>query len=537
MPLRLCGIAWGKLSDVQKRTVDFVRIANEGNYSVGAGHELLAPTLPLEFEEIATVYQLSHQKKLTKEELITALNQMPDRCISSSSDNQTGVHIIGWGLWAGFLQRQLCHAVQQNFDFLQRKWGVPDDAKTFSTKCDRLLDGLRLYPFVRRFNCTDVASYHKSVDDGFKVTVATPQLVPARCWNFLCYWFTPAEDYRPNPNPHVNEWHKHNPPPGTAYNPLPRLDHPSLTSRPDSEALIDQLHEMAPYDHDIVWYIWKTKYKTKPTYEQASALFQPVLAYDNYAMEKVADTVQDQPARYEQLLSKAAEIDPSDYFTLANYFMRKKQDDKAAGYFEKDPDAVEVANNANWLVHYYLKKGRIADAQRVADFAGEVYSFRGLETKAQFFEATSNYSEAFQWFSNIEERYEDSIPVIAFCLRYKAKTGDTRFDAEVEKRSGKLFPKGIEKVSLGDFQSAPADGVIIKQENDLVRSFGLGRGDVIVAVFGIRVHNFAQYKYSRETSLNPELDLIVWQDNRYREIKATSPNHRFGVDFGDYVTK
>ena len=371
-------IAWGKLSDVQKRTVDFVRIANEGNYSVGAGHELLAPTLPLEFEEIATVYQLSHHKKLTKEKLITALNQMPDRCISSDSDNQTGVHIIGWGLWAGFLQRQLCHAVQQNFDFLQRKWGVPDDAKTFSTKCDQLLDGLRLYPFVRRFNCTDVTSYHKSVDDGFKVTVATPQLVPARCWNFLCYWFTPAEDYRPNPNPHVNEWHKHNPPPGTAYNLLPRLDHPSLTSRPDSEALIDKLHEMAPYDHDIVWYIWKTKYRTKPTYEQASALFQPVLAYDNYAMEKVADTVQDQPAKYEQFMAQAAKLNPSDYFTLADYCADRNEDDEAAAYIEKgnalDPDSVRASYHASWLIKYYLRKGQTEAARREADFAGKVYS-------------------------------------------------------------------------------------------------------------------------------------------------------------------
>jgi hypothetical protein len=56
-------IAWSKLNDVQKRNPDFVRIANEGGFSVGAGHELLAVSLPLEFEEISSVYQLSKQKK------------------------------------------------------------------------------------------------------------------------------------------------------------------------------------------------------------------------------------------------------------------------------------------------------------------------------------------------------------------------------------------------------------------------------------------------------------------------------------------
>ena len=533
-------IAWAKLSDVQRRTVDCVRIANEGNYSVGAGHELLGVSLPLEFEEIDSIFQLSKQKKLESNGLAEALNQMPDRCFSPGADGQMGVHIIGWGLWAGFFQRQLCHAVQHDFDFLQRKWGVADDAKTFSTKCDQMLDGLRLYPFVRRFNCTDAASYHKSVDDGFKVTVASPQLVPAECWNYLCYQFSPDEWYRPNPNPHLNEWHKHNPPPGTAYNPRPRLDHPSLIGRPDSESLLDKLHEMSPYDGDITWYIWKTKYRSNPTYEQASALFQPVLAYENYAMGKVADTVQDQPARYEQILSKAAEINPSDYFKLADYF-EPRDPDKAAGYIEKgnslDPDSVRASYYASWLVDYYLKKGRAEAARREADFAGEVYSSAGLQAKAEFLEATGDYAGAFKWFSNIEERYDDSDPLVAFCLRYKNKTGDLRYDAEVQKRAKKLFPGGIEKVGLGDFSGAPVDGVLFKAESDLLKAAGLKAGDVIVAVSGIRVHNVAQYEYQRDHGKELGLNLIVWQGDGYHEVKANPPNHRFGVDIGNYQEK
>jgi tetratricopeptide (TPR) repeat protein len=533
-------LAWSRLSDVQKRMCDFVRIANEGDFSVGAGHELLAVSLPLEFEEISSVYQLSKQEKLKNNDLVEALNQMPDRCFSPGSDKQTGVHVIGWGLWAGFLQRQLCHAVEQNFDFMQRKWGVPDDAKTFSTKCDRMLDGLRLYPFVRRFNCTDVASYHKSVDDGFKVTVATPQLVPARCWNLLCYWFTPDEYYHPNPNPHVNEWHKHNPPPGTAYNPLPRLDHPSLIGRPDSEAWLNKLHELAPYDGDITWYIWKTKYNSKPSYEQAVALFQPTLSYDYHAMGRVADTVQDQPEKYEQLLSKAAELNPSDYFTLANYFEQRNAD-KAAGYIERGnsqcPDSVLASYSASWLVKYYLQKGRTEAARREADFAGEVYSSVGLQSKAEFLEATGDYAGAFQWFSNIEERYEDSGPVIAFCIRYKNKTGNSRFDGELQRRTSKYFPKGIEKAGLGDFQTAPTDGVSINEATDLARAAGLKAGNVIVAIDAIRVHNFKQYSVAREMSQTPEMDLIIWQGNNYREIKASPPSRRFGGDFGDYISR
>jgi S1-C subfamily serine protease len=62
-------------------------------------------------------------------------------------------------------------------------------------------------------------------------------------------------------------------------------------------------------------------------------------------------------------------------------------------------------------------------------------------------------------------------------------------------------------------------------------------GDIIVAVNGIRVHNFAQYGCGRETGMTPEMTLIIWQGNQYHEIKASPPNHRFGADMGDYPAK
>ncbi len=154
--------------------------------------------------------------------------------------------------------------------------------------------------------------------------------------------------------------------------------------------------------------------------------------------------------------------------------------------------------------------------------------------KAEFLEAVGDYAGAFEYFSKIEERYDGQKLVASFCARYKRITGDTRFDAEAQKRAGGLFPNGMEMVALKDFQTAPTDGVLIRQHNDLITNAGLAEGNVIVAVYGIRVHNFAQYCCGRETSAQPELDLIVWQRNHYSEIKAAPPNHRFGVDFGDY---
>jgi tetratricopeptide (TPR) repeat protein len=532
--------AWEKLSDDQKQTIDFVRIANDLGYTVEIGHELLRASLPLEQQEISSIYELWHHAKPPDNGMVRTLNDLPERCFTASG-GVVHVRVIGWGQWAAFFQRHLCHAVQQNFWFLNRQWGVPDEAKKFSSECEREFGALRLYPFVRRFNCTDVEGYHKSVDDGLKVTVATPHLVPADCWNELCYKPRFAPLYSPNPNPHINEWFGHNPPPGTVYNLRPRLDHPSLVERPDAVARFQKLHELAPYDCRIALHIAATKYNQHPTYEQATALFGALLPYSVTALQQIAATLTNSPERYEKLMLQAAELSPGCYYTLGDYARNGKQEDKAARYYDKacaaDPDRVRVANYANWRSHYYLKQGNPTLAREIADEAGEVYSFYGLEAKASFLEATTNYDGAFEWFAKIEERYNNSTPVIRFCLRYKAQTGDGRFDSELQQRRGKLFPKGLERVSLNDFNGPPADGVLVAQENDRLKSAGLKAGDVIVAVYGVRVHNLDQYAYGRDLTNTPALDLIVWQSKAYREFKPSPPRHLFGVPFLDYSPK
>jgi tetratricopeptide (TPR) repeat protein len=531
-------VAWPKLNDSQQRTIDYVRVANENVYSVEIGHQLLAVSIPLELQEIASVYELSHHEKLSRNGLVNALNEMPERCFSTDTDGSVQVHVISWGQWAAFLQRHLCHAIQQNVYFMESMWGVPEDAKAFANQNNQAFGGLRLYPFVRRFGCTDVEGYHQSVDDGFKVTVATPQLVPAECWNYLCYQVNFAPWYNPNPNPHINEWHSHNPPPGTDYDLHPRLNHPSLINRPDAVVRFEQLHELAPYDCRIVDFILERKYNNRPTFDQAMALYRDLLPYSVTALCNVANTVTNKPGQYEELMLQAAALNPANYYDLGEYFVSHNAEDKGAQYIDKacetDPDSVRISDHAEWRVSYYLKKGQTQKAREIADTAGEVYSYAGLAAKAEFFEATSNYDGAFEWFSKIEERYNDSKPIINYCLRYKATTGDMRFDSELQSRVPKLFPNGQEKVSLADFRGPPTDGVVFLQQSDLLHSAGMKQGDVIEALNGIRVHSTIQFSYLRDSQSYPDMDLIVWQGDGYHEIKASPPNHRFGVNVDDY---
>ena len=95
-------VGWTKLTEEEKQAVDFARIANEEDYSVETGHQLLAVSLPLELREIATVYKLSRGRAITKKDPVDALNAMPGRCFETDGNRGVKVQVIGWGLWAGF---------------------------------------------------------------------------------------------------------------------------------------------------------------------------------------------------------------------------------------------------------------------------------------------------------------------------------------------------------------------------------------------------------------------------------------------------
>jgi hypothetical protein len=120
---------------------------------------------------------------------------------------------------------------------------------------------------------------------------------------------------------------------------------------------------------------------------------------------------------------------------------------------------------------------------------------------------------------------------------HESATGDKRFESAITDRMSKVFPRGVENASLKDFNGLPADGVLVKQSNNLVLATGMNKGNVIVACQGMRVHNFLQYRYARESRDTPQLDLVVWNGTAYREVTASPPDHRFGVNFGDYPPK
>ena len=436
---------WSRLSDSQKQTIDFVRFANTRNRSIEIGHELLETSIALEVQEISRVYQLSRHERLSRAGFVKALNELPERGFITEPGGKVHVCVISWGQWAMFLQRHLCDSVVTGFDFMQVRWGVPDDAKTFAAACDKAYGELRLYPFVQLYNCTDVATYHKSVDDGFSLITSAPHLIPAHCWARLAHpvSFTPM--YRADDDMHVGEWYNHDPLPGTVYDLDPRMLDPCVVDDADALLRFDKLRELSPYDCRILNFISGKRYENHPTYDQAAALYRDVLPYSLFALTTVAYATREQPELYEKLMLQAAQLDPSSYYELGDYVLARGEEDRAAEFYDKgcatDQDGVRVASRATWRIRYCLKKGQLDKASEIADFAGEVYSKGGLEAKAIFMESTKRFDEAFAWYAKIEDRYGDASALINFCQRYQAATGSHRFEPELKKRTEKVLPK------------------------------------------------------------------------------------------------
>lgn len=101
-------------------------------------------------------------------------------------------------------------------------------------------------------------------------------------------------------------------------------------------------------------------------------------------------------------MTRAALMDVSYFFGLGNYFATREQEEKAAGFYEKaiqqTVDEVRIANRCGWLVEYYFRKERLAEADKLADRAAETYSMTGLETKGDLLFLQGKYPESFDMF-------------------------------------------------------------------------------------------------------------------------------------------
>jgi tetratricopeptide (TPR) repeat protein len=533
-------VAWEKAGTNVAEIPDYSRIAGAMGYSVQMGNVMLQAWLPLEFKEIGDIYKLSHGRALDEKDMVEALNAAPDRCFKPGGDDPPRISVIGWGLWALQLQRHLCHAINIDYHSLKDRQGLPEEAQQFAEQYNSQLGGLRLYAFLRRMNCTNDVSYRAATDEGWVFFTQFPHLTPLVWLQYLSGGVSFAPRYRPLPNPHCNEWTVHNPLPGTAYDVDARLGLPSLVGGygAGSGDQILKVHKMAPYDIEIDRYIGRTFYTTNWTYEAAMSTFGLLQPYSALASAAIADSIADQPEKYEKLMEHASEMDPSFYYNLGDYEWQRGQTNEAFIVYEKavdkDPDALSAARYAPFLIDHYLATGDQEKARKMADLAGDVYSASGLAAKAGYFEKTGELSQALEWFDKITERYGTSNEAFEFCRRHMPPTGNAKADQEITAHM-KNWLDAQKKVTLAELTGPPGDGVILEGKQGAPNDTPLASGDIVVGVRGIRVHNTEQLTIARDMEASAKVTVIVWRGGGYQEFTVTlPPNHRFGFGIQNY---
>lgn len=523
-----------RLGEETQELADWSRVANALTPPIALGHVMLEISLPAELREAAMAYEIETGKKLEMDGMVSALNAEPQRCVTRQPDGTARVAVIGWGTWAAFLQRHLCEAIAANFRFMEERWGVPEEAAKFRQQMDKVFWKLRLYPFVRRQCATDQPYYKQAQDEEMALVRKSPHVVPSSAWNYICYSVPFGPIYWPPPHPFINEWHRPNPPPGTAYDPLPRMNQPSLTDRPDFVAQLERLHRLAPYDGVIIHNLLRVRDGGKSTAEQVKEAYAPMLDYYVRASHRLGTLAEKDPAEQEKWVRKAAALDPSNYEWLARIFVeRKRDDDAAAAYVEwigSETDDVAVANSAEWLIKYFERHGQKESATNLAERAARTYSAAGLRAKAHLLESRGQLKEALEFYQKSAERYSAPGPLIGFLLRVQQR-GNTDYAALRESLMKEHLPGGMKKFDLAGAKAAPRTGLIVHTQTSQVTAAGLRKGDIVVAIRGYQVAEWGAFRVLREMDEDTPYGLVVWRLGKYVEIPPLAPGYRFGIDF------
>jgi tetratricopeptide (TPR) repeat protein len=463
---------------------------------------------------------------------VDVLNARPQRLFAVEGKNPPMPQVLGWGTWAAFHQRNVCFGASASVRFLEGMLGLRDEARDRRADLGVRFSGLELWPAVAlewwqaqfRIDTGTPADTEKAGRDacarGLGLAQTAPERVPAWLWRLLDQQCAEVRETRL-----AARWLVGVAPAGTL---LTDVDRVVLLIRREREParLHAALYERAPF-HPLVHRELAPGDGNAPCAD-VTARYGPLADYDLGTMWHLVSVCRDDTAAVRSLYERMAALEPSNYLSLGDYLVDVGLEDEAAAAFEKAVEKarnrVAVSNDVRWLVGYYCDRSRAERAREVAQMAADVYSSAGLQTMAYFLERIGRPAEAEVWHHKVVERYgEDSRSALDdFYIRHEHRVGDGRFAAQAKAALAKVFPAGMERVSVAELTSPPAagEGVRVSGRSQRSTRFGLVGGDVVVALNGYRVRNDRQYQLLWTLDDGPEATVIVWRQGRYVEVRG-----------------
>lgn len=512
---------------------DWHRMVLEKDFGVSDGHKFANESIKSEVTSLQENWNTVHGKPLERQDLIKALTEPAAGPVVRNAAGQGTVQVLGWDLWSAQQQRHLCNSIRGTNRFLRDKWGV-SQYRDAQKSIKQTFAGMDLFPLLERElndKPGDAAEIGKRVS---ALIERRPDLISPALWSSL------REQGRSKLPPLAiaspDRWFNPLVASGTTYGFDLRSSGFSLPYG-GSEFWKD-LIALAPSNYQLRFgKLWKEFGENMPA-EATEKEFAPILDYNHRAMVRLARVQKGQSDKYPATMEKVCAIDPDYYFNLGDWYVSVQQPEKAANAYQQGvdlgEDRVAASNQCEWLVNYYEDNGQGGRATAVATMAADVYSSSGLETLAKLHERRGELAQAADVFAKIEERYEDHCDLRLFHHRHRATNpASEKYLAEAEL---KLFPNGVKKVTVADFQDAPKSGARVIKDSPIAGQVGITKGTIIVALNGQQIETQAQYFYIRSLLSTPDLNLIIWNGSAYSEVSAAPPKRTFGIDFEDVTT-
>ena len=441
-----------------------------------------------------------------------------------------------------FYQRELAHVASRGSSFYRELYGSREDAEVFERRVDSRLGETPLWPIVRRLRVRTepltaekarqdavAAHYRETMARAAPMLVDRPQLVPYLAW--LSIGETPG-GVAPIDIPQASLWFRTIFPAGTVFE--TRRMNVQRIIPDDFVAHADAIHELAPWDPEITinWSLVRCHRGCTP--EQERANYANIAAYSVMAMRKFAYTDPDPVAS----LRRVCAVSAPDCATLADWLVSRDRFPEAAAayeeFFRRGLDRVSVSNTVEWTVRYYQHAGRLAEAKRLARMAADVGSARGLRALAGVYDREGQFQQAAALYRQILARYDDGEDLLAYFMRQSDAAGKAAADPEYAVLLKRYFEGELQPAATASLSAAPTRGLFVNSTTWWNEKAGFRRGDVVVAIDGVRVWTMAQAAVLYDRSFDAPLRYTVWRGNRYLDVEAPFRRFYYGVDMSEY---
>jgi hypothetical protein len=503
---------------------DWAWIALDGSVTVQEGNMFATAAFPMTLAELGRVLLHEEGPDVSPAAVAARIHPAPPSTAVVWDERGPAAQVLDAGVWSAFYARHLVHAVDAAHEHLRSRLGAPEAAEEFAAEAAPYLEGtpwpVALEP-LRQERDRAVRLEPPSCSDFAPWPAKNPETTPVVSWSAF------MTQCRPGAIAPLEQWFGW---PGVGGTTVGARARRAASFRIANPEAVVRLRAVAPYDQNIAAMALNRTGKS----EDAAAVTEAMGLRKEYTlsvMRRIARTAE--KAERRKTLATLCDFSADDCPALGAELVAAGDTAAAVKAYERAlagaRDRVGVSHDMNWLAGHYLDTNRPADAERVAQAAAAVGSAAGLDLLGTVLERRSRLREAEAVFRALDSRYNDHTPLDSFYIRAHERHGDARYEEHARQAMARLFPRGLERVSLADFTAPPRDGAEVTKVSEGARALGAGVGDVVVAADGYRVQTAAQYNVIRDLQRDAPLSFVIWNQQRgYATAEGRFPGRRVG---------